>query len=268
LAFSIASEHIENRDGYSYDLNNESQKQDCELKAFKRLAISIKAAFPQLKICLLLDSLYAAESVMDICKENGWAFIICFKQGSIPSIITEYERLLPLQQNNRYTWKTKSAHQKISWVNGIHYHDHELHLIESIDTNTQSDESKKYLHLSNLQPTYATVRALANGAGRQRWKIENQGFNMQKNGGYNLEHVYTENENAAKGFYLCLQIAHTINQLIEHGSLIARAIKKYGSLKNISRALLDAMRFIRFSSEDFDALFESTFQIRLALNSS
>lgn len=109
----------------------------------------------------------------------------------------------------------------------------------------------------------ATVTAIINDAGRQRWKIENQGFNTQKNGGYNLEHVYSYNENAAKCFYICLQIAHIINQLIEHGSLIEHAVKKYGSIKNLTRCLVEAIRFIVVSPAEIKALFEKPFQIRL-----
>jgi translation initiation factor 2B subunit (eIF-2B alpha/beta/delta family) len=85
---------------------------------------------------------------------------------------------------------------------------------------------------------------------------------MQKNGGYNLEHVYSENENAAKCFYLCLQIAHLINQLLENGSLISNAGKKYGSLKNLTRHLLDAIRFITIEYSDIVELFKYPFQIR------
>lgn len=268
LAFSIASEHIENRDGDSYDLSKQDQKQDCELKAFKRLAPKIKTAFPQLKICLLIDSLYAAQTIMDICKEYGWAFIINFKEGSIPSVFEEFENLLSLQTENHCSWQTKSANQKISWTTDIAYHHHVLHLIQSLDTEKISGEIKRYLYLTNIKPTKSNAPVLANGAGRQRWKIENQGFNTQKNGGYNLEHVYSQNENAAKCFYLCLQIAHMINQLIEHGSLIVNAIKKYGSLKNISRALLEAFRFITITQDDISDLFKSAFQIRLSPNSS
>jgi hypothetical protein len=86
---------------------------------------------------------------------------------------------------------------------------------------------------------------------------------MQKNGGYNLEHVYSHNENAAKCFYLCLQIAHALNQLLEHGNIIASARKKYGSLKNLTHHLLDAFRFITIESVDIDKLFAQPFQIRL-----
>jgi hypothetical protein len=267
LALSIASEHIENQGEDNYDLSKEKEKQDCELKAFKRLAPKIKKAFPQLRICLLLDSLYAAQTIMDICKQYGWAYVICYKEGSIPSVFEEFEFLLPLQSQNQGNWETEQAHQQISWVTDIEYHEHMLHVIRCIDTYKDSCESKMFLYLTNIKPIKSTVSSLTNNAGRQRWKIENQGFNMQKNGGYNLEHVYSENETAAKGFYLCLQIAHTINQLIEKGSLIESVCKKFGSTKNLTSHLKDAFRFITIEASDIQALFSQSFQIRLGLNS-
>jgi len=41
------------------------------------------------------------------------------------------------------------------------------------------------------------VREIAQNAGRDRWKIENQGFNSQKHGGFALEHLYSHNYNSA-----------------------------------------------------------------------
>ncbi len=55
--------------------------------------------------------------------------------------------------------------------------------------------------------------------GRLRWKIENEGFNTQKNLGYNLKHKYSRvSWLAAKNYYQCLQIGHLINQLVELSS--------------------------------------------------
>ena len=45
-------------------------RQTGELKAFYRPAAKLKAAFPQTRICLLLDSLYMAEPVLRTCREN------------------------------------------------------------------------------------------------------------------------------------------------------------------------------------------------------
>jgi len=52
FAFSMMTEFIENPEP-------DTDKQDCELKAFYRLAERLKKRFPRLPICLALDGLYA-----------------------------------------------------------------------------------------------------------------------------------------------------------------------------------------------------------------
>ena len=52
--------------------------------------------------------------------------------------------------------------------------------------------------------------------GRLRWKFENEGFDQQKNHGYDICHKYCRNAyRGMKNFYQCCQIAHMINQLVE-----------------------------------------------------
>lgn len=50
-------------------------------------------------------------------------------------------------------------------------------------------------------------------AGRGRWKIENEGFNNQKNEIYDIEHLNSTDSNAMKNHYLLTQIADIIMQL-------------------------------------------------------
>ena len=80
-------------------------------------------------------------------------------------------------------------------------------------------------------------------AGRGRWKIENEGFNIQKNGGFNLEHAYSTGDWQIKNFYVLLQIAHLLLQLIGRGSLLTREAQKlFGSLRGMARRLLESIR--------------------------
>jgi len=80
---------------------------------------------------------------------------------------------------------------------------------------------------------------------------------MQKNGGYNLEHAYGLNGDVLKCFYIFVQMAHLIMQLVEKGSLLRRAVKKhgksilavYGSLRNIARSFLDCLRYCKIPDE-------------------
>ncbi len=60
MIISLATEFIENA-------RANAGKQDCELASFKRLAETVKKEYPRLPICLLADSLYANDSVFQVC---------------------------------------------------------------------------------------------------------------------------------------------------------------------------------------------------------
>src|SRR3954451_2662832 len=55
---SIATEFIDNRDA-PVGTGQERAKQDCELKALRRLLDGLRKEFPQLSVCLSGDGLYA-----------------------------------------------------------------------------------------------------------------------------------------------------------------------------------------------------------------
>ena len=65
IVASIATEPIENDPSYEEKiLSDEQIKQDCERKAFTRLAAKIKKRFPRLPICVVADALYISEPVI------------------------------------------------------------------------------------------------------------------------------------------------------------------------------------------------------------
>jgi hypothetical protein len=96
-------------------------KQDCETKAFYRLAKRLKKAFPALRIILLMDGLYAQGPVMEACGKNKWQYMIVAKDGSIPSLMKEFESLAELEPANRHfrTWGNRK--QRFKWINEIEY---------------------------------------------------------------------------------------------------------------------------------------------------
>ncbi len=251
LSLSVATEFIENKDP-------NATKQDCELKAFRRLSEKLKSYFPQLKICLLLDGLYAAEPVFKICQKNNWQFIITFKEGSMPANYREFEALKDLQRENRLETIRDGEKQKHAWVNDLEYEKIGLSVLQ---TDLPFD-AKHFVWLTSFRINKSNVSALSNEGGRNRWRIENEGFNIQKNGGYGLEHPYCEQENGMKNFYFLLQIAHIINQLMVKGSLLRDFKKLAGTLLNFAKLLREHLRtkLIPFSLNDMD--FTRTIQIR------
>ena len=66
IMLPLASEFLDYMEG---DTN--SDKQDCELKAFRRLAEKIKKYFPRLKIMVIVDGLYPNGPVFGLCREYG-----------------------------------------------------------------------------------------------------------------------------------------------------------------------------------------------------
>ena len=87
-------------------MSDEKVKQDCERKAFVRLAKKIKQRFPRLPILLLADSLYATKTVMDVCREYKWKYLICFKDGSIPYIADEWNAVLERESSGSAEYAT------------------------------------------------------------------------------------------------------------------------------------------------------------------
>jgi len=259
LSLSVATEFIENP-------GKNVTKQDCERKAFYRLAPHLKKAFPQLPICLLLDALYAVEPVMEICEKYHWQYLINFKSGSMPAKYEEFVALCESVQKMNKLSLTLPDHtrQEYQFATKIEHKNHLFNAIRCLEHKPDTKSVKQYAYMTNLLVTHNTCAEIANQGGRNRWKIENQGFNIQKNGGYNLEHMYSKNVNAGKVYYILLQIAHIFNQLIEKGSLIAKKAKsKIGSIRNIARLLLESIRTSPMTKEKYNSLFVNPFQIRL-----
>lgn len=85
-------------------------------------------------------------------------------------------------------------------------------------------------------------------AGRGRWKIENEGFNNQKNGIYRIEHLNSRDRIAMKNHYLLTQIADIVMQLYLAWSPVVREIKQ--SIKSTSSRLLESFRQQTVTEED------------------
>ena len=158
-------------------------------------------------------------------------------------------------------------------MNDISYVDterreHILSVLECLETHPASKGGRKttrFKWITNLKVKTNNVITLANQGGRLRWKIENEGFNVQKNGGFALEHAYTRNATASKVFYYLMQVAHIVFQLIERGSLFRKAFPAgVGSAKNIAFRLLEAWRNLRLSPDDIRRMLNIRLQIRFA----
>jgi hypothetical protein len=278
VVLSVGSEFIENADAAeARGQGAEKIKQDCELKAFSRLAPKLKKEFPQARIVVAGDSLFACGRVLDECLHNDWEFVLTFKQGHLPALWQEYESLLPLCPRNWLERKDEDGTQQIyRWVRDLSYEDSQgrrwtLHALECLETRSDG-QAARFVWLTRLPVSAANVEEIARKGGRYRWKIENEGFNRQKNSGLNLKHVYSTDPEKWKAYYYLLQIAFIIVQLLERGSLLRRlaqqegkrtAVELFGSLKNIARRLLESLRQRRWPEASYDAVQAAAIHIGL-----
>lgn len=247
LVISIATEFIENE-------SETVKKQDCEIKAFKRLAKQLKKDYPRLPICILGDSLYACEPVFQICTEYDWNYLIRFKDGSIPTLAEDYHAIVKAGENEeKSVSETREYKRKVRenikhdmrWVSKLYYAGHELTVME-LTIEKEGKPKGSFQWVTGLQIRGKTAWEFAQ-AGRKRWKIENEGFNIQKNHRYNIEHANSLNYNAMKNHYLLTQLADLLMQLYENGVKNLRKIKRI--IKNISSDLLNSLRQ-RITTED------------------
>jgi hypothetical protein len=267
LVLSVGSEFIDNADAaQARGQGAERIKQDCELKAFSRLAPKIKQAFPQTRLVLAGDSLFACGRVLDACLRNDWEFVLTFKEGHLPSLWQEYESLLPLCPRQRLERTSVAGLRQVyRWVKDLSYEDSDrrrwqVHALECLETSA-AGVATRFVWLTRLPVSATNVEEIAQKGGRDRWKIENEGFNRQKNSGLNVQHVYSTDPEKWKAYYYLLQIAFTILQLLERGSLLRRlaqqqgkrtAVALFGSLKNIARRLLESVRQRRWPEASYD----------------
>jgi hypothetical protein len=215
LSISLASEFIENPAGGDYE------KQDCEQKAFVRLAFKIKKYFPRLPICMLADGLYPNNTVFNICEKYNWQFIITLKDDCLKTFNQEVRLLKATAKKcNAYNAsKTTRTTLEYSYLNDIEYDKRNFSWVECIETivhtNGVPPSIQRFTYITNIRLTRDIVITTAI-SGRLRWKVENEGFNTQKNLGYGLEHKFSRvSYTAMQNYYQLLQIAHMINQFVE-----------------------------------------------------
>lgn len=236
-------------------IENESEKvskNDCEINAAKRLLARLKKNYPRLPVCIQGDALYAAETVMKICNENHWAYILTHKKSRQPLLAESYEwicegsgakevkKIGTEKGTGRFVNHVEETAGKEQIANMYDY------CYETTD-KTGEKESHAFQWITNIELTEKNLEEMIT-ARRGRWKIENEGFNNQKNGIYDIEHLNSRNSNAMKNHYLLTQIADLLMQLYLGWNPLVKVIGQ--SIKNTSSRLLESFRRQTVTDED------------------
>jgi hypothetical protein len=245
----------------------EKIKQDCEQKAFARLAEKLKATYPQLAICILGDGLYPNDTIFNICKTNHWDFIFTFKDGNLKTV---WEEITTKKQDKQTidfeyigTEDNKRVDYKGFYCKDLTYKKHKLHVIETT-VKMGDTEPTRFVHITNIEIDNENFKDISH-TGRLRWKIENEGFNEQKNGGYNLSHKFARKSHQTQcNYYQCLQIAHIINQLntlsLEYKKRMDTNEKE--STKSLLEFAIGSLFHADFNTIEIQAILEKKCQFR------
>ena len=214
FSISICTVWIDNEDTN----NGLYDKQGCETKAFKKLAAKLKKNFPRLPICLCADGLYPKKPFFEICKNNSWDYLVTLKDGNLKGLWKKIR--LKNRNHRRHDFRDGNDvyRQDIQWLSNEEHNGYTHQWIQCEELKTKNDgkqEKARFVHLTSFEIDYENSVDMS-ASGRLRWKIEKQGFDQQKNHGYNIEHKYCRKSYIGmKNFYQCCQIAHMINQLVE-----------------------------------------------------
>ena len=127
--------------------------------------------------------------------------------------------------------KTTRTTLEYAFLNDIEYSGRYFSWVECNETivNIKGTiiSNQRFTYITNVFQDQRNVIETAD-SGRVRWKIENEGFNSQKNLGYALEHKFSRKYPIAmQNYYQLLQMAHMINQLVERTNEIVNILKEH-----------------------------------------
>jgi hypothetical protein len=238
-----------------------SQKQDCELKAFKRLAKRLKAEFKNLPIMVLLDGLYPNGPMMNICRKNRWDHMMVLKDDKLTSLWEEYDGLLKLLPENSYKMKWGKKRQHFQWVN--------VHVVvcqeswQEVDKKTAAEITKTSRHawISSIALDKSNLHERCNLAARHRWNIETE-ILVEKHHGYNYEHCFSYDWNSMRGYHYLMRIGLALNVLAQFSERLFKVVREKG-IKAFIAFVCETMRASLLDTQWVEQRLSGPIQLRL-----
>ena len=233
------------------------EKQDCEQRAFERLAPRLKKAFPRLPICILGDALYACRPVVEICRRMNWSYMLTCKEGRCPKTVEAVGKTLARAPKTHTGALPESRKGSVGWASAdeIEYETGETALGNVVTVEETAPHPYKGAFVTDLPVKSAARAALLCDWGRRRWNIENGFHTLKDRNGFGLEHCYCNDERAGENMHTLMTIAYTLWQLL-HTGYLKRLEKKHRHCTQICWAelLWEALRCESLNAEALEAL--------------
>lgn len=206
-----------------------AEKQDCERNAVKRWYDKHGDRLRSLRPIYLADDLFACQPIVQMLRAKDDDFIFTAKPGSHKALydfmdgadLDRYAETVSkgkARYTHRYRWMeavplrdSKDA-ELVNWIG-----------FEIVDAKGKVTYSSAWVtSLPVSKPTVIELVACA----RARWKIENEGFNVLKNHGYELEHNFGHGQSCLAMTLASLNLLafawHSLLDILEPPWLAAR----------------------------------------------
>jgi hypothetical protein len=246
-----------------------SEKQDCESRAARRWLAAHGSRYARFDPVYLGDDLFSRQPMCEAVRAVNGHFIFVCKPSSHPLIeeyITGIELATCQQTVKRGKQRFTSSYR---WIEAVPLRDCDdampVNWLELVITNAKGEVTYRNSFVTDLPVNADNVAALAT-AGRARWKIENESFNILKTKGYNLEHNFGHGQNNLAAVLVTLNLIaflfHTVTEGVE--DLWRQAVEIAGTRGRLFSKLREITALVLFPS--WQVLFETlTFKISLAL---
>jgi len=240
VVLPLAIEPITKKDG--------AKKNDCEHNATKRLLVNLRNSYPDSKMIIAMDGLYADSVIISLLKELNFSFIITAKETDLKYLFDEYN----VSKKQEFTTKhPKAPELNYKFSENISLNDvHNKIKVNVLElSETKRDKKTKFCWITDLSLTSKTVQKIAQ-AGRARWKIENETFNTLKNQGYHFEHNFGH---GLKNLGTVLAYLMFIAFLIDQAQQLCCEYFQGALTKSISKIRLWRKMFIYFCGHFIDS---------------
>lgn len=252
-------------------------KQDCEQKAFERLARRLKREFSHLPLMVLLDGLYPNGPMFALCRKLNWDFMIVLQDGSLPSVWREARALKTLLPENEHDEVWRGRQQHFWWVNDIRYSygpndkcHQQIHVVVceetwqevAVDSSDVIQKTSRHAWISGRPLSKGNLHQRCNLGARHRWSGIETSFLVEKHQGYSYEHCFAYQWNAMKGYHFLMRLAHMLNVIAQHARALLEIVKEYG-VRGFIQYLLQTLAGPWLDPDTVRARLAAPFQLRL-----
>ena len=244
--YRVRANHAWKREG------DEEFKQQCELSALPYLLDSFRRYFPKLKADLLLDSLYAQGTTMDLCDQFRLGYMIVRKSGSLKSLNSNIEGLKELQppQKRQYKDGLWNKEQTAFSFSDLSHREHVFTLIDLEEKCTKLP-SKRFAKVTEKSSHWQWITNLAVKVdqifnaihkGRLRWYQEDF-FNTLENRGFNFRHDFSRSPHSQTIWRLLTFIAFALSSLMQL-SLLGHLSRRGCAIINWIKAIFGELCYL------------------------